>query len=82
MILCPADLPEVRNGVRQGALSGNVGWHPGVVLNLKGGRRSHKSKGQRSPSDRVTAFFHEASLYLLLSVSVLVHYWELVRRCD
>lgn len=31
------DLPEVRDGVRQGALGGNVGRHPGVVLNLRVG---------------------------------------------
>lgn len=31
-----ADLPEVGDGVRQRALCGDVGRHPGVVLNLKG----------------------------------------------
>lgn len=31
-----ADLPEVRDGVRQRALGGDVGRHPGVMLDLTG----------------------------------------------
>lgn len=30
-----SDLPEVRDGVRQGTLGGDVGRHPGVVLSLQ-----------------------------------------------
>ena len=33
--LCLTDLPEVRDGVRQRALGGDVGGHPGVMFNLK-----------------------------------------------
>lgn len=69
IILCLTDLPEVRDGVRQGALGGDVGWHPGVVLNLKGGggERLHRGEGQRShwsetSCDRATAFFQETFL--------------------
>lgn len=47
LILRLTDLPEVRDGVRQGSLGGDVGRHPGVVLNLKGRWGVESKTGQR-----------------------------------
>ena len=57
---CLTDLPEVRDGVRLGALGGDGGRHPWVVLNLKGGggERSHRVNGLGSVSAEAAAFFH------------------------